>query len=289
MLADARVAKIAEEAAGTAAGTIMSVVSLALGSVPDSADFELPVIDFLSRSAALDPAYPGVSREHRAAARQTLENAFQWCGRRFPLRTPPDADGARRQSIRHVDVRSTRDDVLLGCSSADAPGYVVLGASWPVASHYRLASLIAHEAVHQDLFVRERSEHPVRPGSLGYSPWRRTIRPGRALWHSFWTFACQFSLLADSLSEEPHVTTEDAGLLRFTAAMAPRIECCLTSLRDFTVVDDAELRRCDRALRLVQDAADRMCACAEFGSALADENRVVATDYRTWADQLLSS
>lgn len=267
----------------------MSVVSLALGNAPDPAEPDLPVIDFTSRSAALDHAYPGVSREHREAARQTLENAFRWCSRRFPLVTPPDESGARRQSIRHVDVRSTRGEVLLGCSSADAPGHVVLGASWPVASHYRLASLVAHEAVHQGLFVRERSASPVRPGSLGYSPWRCTIRPGRALWHSFWTFACQFSLLADSVSEDPRIAAEDAGLLGFTAAIAPRVECCLSSLRQFAVVDDAELRRCDHALRAVQDAAGRMCASAEFGSALADENRVVGAEYRTWADQLLSS
>lgn len=266
--------------------TVDAVVAHALCGVPQSADPALPIIDFLSHPAGLDPACASVPPEIRGATRRAVTAAFLWCAARFPLVTAPDAEGVRHGAIRHLDVRRTPDGELLGSSSPGTPGCVVLGASWPVGPVYRLASLLAHESVHQALFVREAVADPVRPGSFGYSPWRRTIRPGRAIWHAFWTFAAQFALLADAVAENADILDEDPGLLGFLAELFPRIELCLDSLHQFTVVDAAETRRCDRAFLATRKAVARLSAFPLFGPALSDETAAVDADYRYWVAQV---
>ncbi len=266
-----------------------SICELALGVPVESSAIHPPIIDLCSPSASHDPRYPGVPVEACADARRIVNDAFHWHSVHFPVATPPDASGVRRPAIDYIDVRLTGEGELLSASSAEVPGRILLGAPWPAECTYRLASLIAHEAIHQGLFVREAVATPVRRGSLGYSPWRRRTRPGRLVWHAFWTFTCQFSLLADAVTRRPAMLHEEPGLLGFIAAMPPRVECCLDSLTQFRVVDPPELDRCGDALHLVRTATGRLAAFPRFSAKLQEEEQTTANDYRAWADQVLSN
>jgi len=263
--------------------------ALALGSVSQAPAGQLPVIDLRSPSAPVDPIFRGVPPAQWTDARRVVVKAYRWCSASFPLVTPSNANGVTRLAINHIHVRLTPGDELLSASFANKPGYIVVGAPWPTGCTYRLASLIAHEAVHQGLFVREASGSPVRRGSLGYSPWRRKTRSGRLVWHAFWTFACQFVLLADAVAQSEEILLEEPALLDLMATMPYRVESCFDSLREFGIVAPPELDRCLHGLRYVQSAAGRLIAFPRFAAQLQEEQRKTDGDYRAWVEQVLDA
>jgi hypothetical protein len=257
--------------------------------LPDKSSQRLPLIDFESPATSLDRTYRAVPREEQPNACRIVEDAFRWCAMNFPLGVPTETDRLRFLAPRYIDVRLTPSNIYLAASSADRLGHILLGAPWPVECTYRLASLIAHEAVHQGLFLREQHSSPVRPGSLGYSPWRCRTRPGRLVWHAFWTFACQFSLLVSAASGNEGAIQIDRDLVDFMATMPPRCESCLDSLIQFDIVKDSELIRCADALSYVALSADRLSRRSQFAVRLDAERAKTAADYRDWAESIMSS
>lgn len=266
--------------------TAMSNFSLALSRNPRTEPVLLPAIGFDSPPPALSPLYPAIDPALRTHAEETLNEAFEWCGARFPLPEQFTEAAAPGPAIRQVYLRRAREGEYVGCSSAHFPGEVVLAAGWPLDTPYWLASVIAHETVHQALFGRESVDNPVRHGSLGYSPWRRTARPGRSVWHAFWTFTCQLSVLTDALSAAPCLADADRHLPSAMAAIAARIGRCLDSLHRFEVVTDAELRRCEAAWNATRNSCAGL-GIPYFAARVDAEKRAVDDAYLAWAEQLL--
>ncbi|MQY30367.1 hypothetical protein NRB56_59690 [Nocardia sp. RB56] len=268
------------------AGTALSTMSLALSKNPRTEPVLSPAVSFRTPPPALSPAYPAVDPALRTHAREMLNEAFEWCGARFPLAEQFSEAATPSPAIRYAYLRRAREGEYVGSSSAHFPGEVVLAAGWPLENPYWLASVIAHETVHHALFGRESVDNPVRPGSLGYSPWRRTTRPGRSVWHAFWTFTCQLSVLTDAVRAAPRLADEDRDLPSCMAAMAARIDRCLDSLHRFEVVTDAELRRCDTAWNTTRDSCARL-RIPYFTARVDAEKQAVDDAYLTWAEQLL--
>jgi hypothetical protein len=279
----------------TSAEAVHIVCALALNEVtwfkelPDTSSQDLPLIDFESSSAFLDRTYCAVPREEQPNARRIVEDAFRWCTMNFPLEVPAELNRLRLFAPHYIDVRLTPRNTYLAASSADSRGHILLGAPWPEECTRRLASLVAHEAVHQGLFLREQLSSPVRTGSLGYSPWRCRARPGRLVWHAFWTFACQFSLLASAISKDEPTVEIECGLIDLMATMPPRVESCLDSLVQFDIVEDAELERCADALSYVGLAADRLSWLPQFAVKLDAERTKTDSDYRDWTRSIISN
>jgi len=107
------------------------------------------------------------------------------------------------------------------------------------------------------------------------------------VWHAFWTFACQFSLLADVGTQSPAILLEEPGLLDFAAAMPPRVECCFDSLKQFSIVAPPELIRCSHAMYQVRAATDRLATLPRFAATLQEEADKTDNDYQRWAELIL--
>jgi len=122
---------------------------------------------------------------------------------------------------------------------------------------------------------------------LGYSPWRRETRPGRLVWHAFWTFSCQFSLLTVALCDTETDALSEPSLLDFMATMPPRVEACFESLMQFDVAEQQELDRCRDALSYVKLGAARLTALPRFAEKLQEERLKTASEYHEWARLLL--
>lgn len=250
----------------------------ALGYLPRRRPQGLPEIDFelAAELARLDGVRlaPG---EERAVAAQ-IASAFAWAAARFPLalRVPggETADPGRREirAIARLKVaRSARPGEYVTASSPHRPQQVFIAAPWPLPTLFRLASLFVHEAMHQGLYLRERSQTPARPGSLAYSPWKGQLRPGRLVWHSFWTFSVQFAFLAEAVAAEGEaMLSADPGLRDFLADMDARIACCARSLAAFEILRPAE--------------AARVAAAGEAMAALAARLDQATEDYRRRRD-----
>jgi hypothetical protein len=265
------------------------VIAKALDYLPDRTDLETPFFDFDLLPQFTHLSCRVVSGDERRLAANQLTEAFFWCQRRFPLRLRA-ADGSHRASIRRFVVGySTHKDELLSASSAQVPGMVLMAAQWPLTSIYRLASLVAHESMHQALYERERLASPVRNASLGYSPWKYTLRPGRLVWHAFWTFACQFTLLAEAATEEPELLMDDPELTRFLADMAARVCLCSESMMDFEIVSDDEARRCGDALLVVQSLCEELRDYPGYSEAATHAENEVFRDYEAWSHSLVKS
>jgi hypothetical protein len=265
------------------------VISNALEYLPALMDLEAPLFNFELAPYFTHLSCRGVPIEDRTRVTGQLTEAFLWCKGRFPL-CFRDSSGARRPSITKFIVGySVHKDELLSASSAQAPGSVLMAAQWPLKSIYRLASLIAHESMHQALYQRERVASPVRNASLGYSPWKNTVRPGRLVWHSFWTFACQFALLAESLCVERELLISDPALTNFLADMRARIFLCSNSLKDSAIVTDNEMRGCDEALLVLQNLCRDLHGFPGYSEAAALAEDKVFREYEEWAYAILES
>jgi HEXXH motif-containing protein len=221
--------------------------------------------------------------------RRQLAEAYAWCAARFPLSVrAPGGDGSVRSVSLLIVGHSRQRARLLSFSSPQAPGQVFIAADWPLSSPYRLASLLAHEDIHQALYVREAESSPVRPRSLGYSPWKGTVRPGRWVWHAFWTFTCQAALLGESLTRDRSLLERDPTLSRFVAEMMARVGVCLESLQIFDIVTTEELDRCRRAGSMLDQVADRLGGIPDFDQVRASARDGVSADFRDWATSQLS-
>jgi hypothetical protein len=225
---------------------------------------------------------------HEIAAREIAE-AYQWCATRFPLSIRSESKTRFERSICEISVgHSVHPDRLLSASSPDLPGVIFMAAGWPVNCHHRVGSLIAHESVHQALYVRESESTPVRRNSLGYSPWKKSVRPGRWVWHAYWTFACQLALLADSLLEDRSLQSRDIHLVRFIADMDARVAICLYSLELFDIVSDEELNRCTKTRSILDDLSVGLSCISGYDDARAAASNATRVEFTCWAEATLA-
>lgn len=258
------------------------IFELAVGNSHIVSVNKVPQIDFGSPTRSAEYDHTAVPMELQSSARKLLRVAYRWCNDRLPLIVVA-ADNVCVPAIRCIRVSMTVNNVLLSASSPDAPGQMLLGAPWPVKHPYRIASLMAHEAVHQALFCREWQMSPVRPGSLAFSPWRLTARPGRLVCHAFWTFACQCALLSEALVDTPRMI-EDSKLTAFVAEMTARVETCLASVQMFEVVTKEELSRCSQGAACVAEAVSAAAAVWDFRSELEIQRVAAGSEFREWAE-----
>ena len=244
---------------------------------------QLPTMAFSSAQSLGDKVYTAVPTPLQGAARLTVARAYRWCSSNFPLADRPKSDLGWRPAITQIDIRTTPEGQLLSASSAQAPGRLILGAPWPLKDFYRLGSLMAHEIVHQGLFLREAVDTPVRHGSLAYSPWRQTARPGRLVWHAFWTFTCQLAISIHALQHTPELFNDDQSIARFLAQIIPRLEICRDSLERFDVVTGAERRNCNRAHEIVSGLGLGRSTRYGLANVVAEEKSKAEADYEAWA------
>lgn len=257
------------------------------------AQVDVPVLCFESpRLAACDADV--VPHALRPEVQREVAQAYTWCAERFPpavhLGSAQDRARAAPTISRLTIGMARHSKELLSSSSPQSPGDVFLAACWPLSRPHRLGSLIAHEAVHQALYGRERTASPLRPGALGYSPFRLTVRPGRWVWHAFWTFVLQCALLTESVAAEPGMIIADPTLLPFIQHMAARVGVCRYSLEIFRVVDSEELERCRICEDLLQDAV--LSVSMAHGYSRSDLNAVRAEafqQFEEWSDVELSA
>lgn len=269
---------------------INTVINKALGYLPEYIDQAMPSINFELGTHFNKFNYRSVTREDRPAISERLTEAFFWCANRFPLSVKTSSDSVPQQSIvQFVVGHSIHQDEILSASSAQAPGVVLMAACWPLKSPYRLASIIAHESMHQALYIRERISSLIRPGSLGYSPWKNSLRPGRLVWHSFWTFVCQFTMLSESVLEDDSLLQIDPKLTSFLADMQARILACSNSLSNFDIVASDEMEQCNSALSILDKISRELLVFPEYQSALKKAKDNVFEDFETWAMSLIES
>jgi hypothetical protein len=225
-----------------------------------------------------------VEEARRAAVRAQLREAFDWCQQMVPL----TACSGRVvvPLIRRFAVGQNRGNrETLSASSGQERGNVLFSAGWPMAHIYRLASLILHEAVHQLLYDRESAASPVRSRSLGYSPWKDNVRPGRMVWHAYWTFTCQAAFVAEAFAAPD--ARSDPDLPRFLAEMLARLGICRQALATFDIVSKAEEERIDAAAGRLASLVPRFAGSEDFGRILAEQRTGAEEQYRRWASDLV--
>lgn len=261
-----------------------AMISKTLGYLPERLDLVMPPLSFELGNNFRDFNCGSVLQENRLSVAAQLREAFVWCASRFPLSFRNGSDNHLQRSVLEFVVgHSKHHDELLSASSAQAPGVVLMSADWPLKSYYRLGSLIAHESVHQALFAREGTLSPVRPRSLGYSPWKNSLRPGRLVWHSFWTFACQFTMLGESLLKDNSLRQIDPKLTEFLGDMEARVLVCLNSLEIFDLVSSNEMEQCKCALSILNDVSEGLLAFSEYGQTLDIAKDSAFEEFQMWA------
>jgi len=274
-----------------ASGATLEVIQSCLGYLPEFAGSEMPELYYDDRlgsnfeGSGAEPVSSGLRHE---VSRQ-VASAFTWCIERFPISSRDPATGGLRPTVTALCIgRSLRAGRLLSASSPQAPGIIFLAADWPLRTPYRLASLIAHESIHQALYAREAQFSPVRPSSLGYSPWKNTLRPGRWVWHAFWTFSFQLTMLGEAIHSDRPILAGDSSLLGFVADMYSRVGLCLRSLEDSDIVTRPELERCQAALAIVDLVAENLADVDDFGRVKAMAEAASFREFRDWALMMVS-
>jgi hypothetical protein len=176
---------------------------------------------------------------------------------------------------------------IVSASSPQQPGLIVFAADWSHTCTRRAAANLLHELVHQVLYWREAAfADVVRANSLGYSPWKLAERPGRWIWHSFWTFAVHCAYLAETAKTEQSVSAEDRLEV---ALMYLRLKRCLDSVESFEiVVDPAEMSRMRGALSAVAVAVESPEGSRLFCDFAAAYAPRVDGEFESWKDRLLS-
>jgi hypothetical protein len=260
------------------------VARLALGYEPPRCPQSAPQVSFELAVHFAGLSACAVAPGDRATAEKQILDAFWWCHPRFPL-SVRRADGTVTPTIQQFRVgHALHEGELLSASSSQAIGTVLLAANWPLRSIYRLGSLVAHESMHQALFQREIDGGPVRRGSLGFSPWKNSLRAGRLVWHGYWTFSCQFALLGEAVLQTPKdMRLVDPGIDRFLAEMFARISVCRQSLSIFEILSDEGFQECEAAFSIVERISDRLSDSTEYGVLLEIVEREVFDEFESWS------
>ena len=223
----------------------------------------------------------------RRRAENMFLGAFRYLNAQlFRERVVPSASNPYILRIREAQLGKIGDpDSMLSASSPGALGVIRLAANWYEVDLRRAAGVILHESVHQLLYGREYGESPVRFGSIGYSPWKRRERPGRLVWHAFWTFAVQLGFLVDTVGNMRGCKMDGSSQI---VEMLAHLESCHCSLRIFEIVQaEEELARIEAALHRISQVISAM----PLGEGGADRIRLAReharSEFNGWAARLL--
>lgn len=268
-----------------------AVVNECLGYLPEYVGQEMPPLRFGYLGTNFeDLGAKIVADEQRADVSRQFSEAYIWCTDRFPLSVRSHlANDAERSIVEFIVGHSKHQNEVLSASSTQALGVVFMAAEWPLKSPYRLASLIAHESIHQALFIRELGPSPVRPKSCGYSPWKNTLRPGRMVWHAFWTFTCQLAMLGESVLKDQSLQQYDPTLISFLADMEARISVCLYSLGFSDVVSSREFERCNNAFSILGGLFQELGVIPDFDKIRVEARDVAFGEFETWAKAFVAA
>lgn len=221
-----------------------------------------------------------------SSIKSQIYDAYDWCSKNFPLGY--FADTSTQPLIKSIIVgESFHKSELLTASSIQNMGNVILSADWLLSSIYRLGSLFAHEATHQILFLREAGSYEVRNKSIGYSPWKGTLRYGRLIWHSYWSFSCQFAFLSSRILSEEKIIKEDEGIIQYLADMFAKISVCYNELEERKIVDFKELSSCKATFNEISKFKDEL-GCLLSTKLVFEKNlKMERKIYTKWASSLI--
>jgi hypothetical protein len=267
---------------------VNSLIRLAILREPGSGAALDPEISYYSGQDVGGMKIYILNEDERETARDYVLKSFRWCAERFFMCTGRVSAGVQDQSIIRIVIGKTHDErSFLSASSMQVPGEIQVALPSKLGTILRFGSTIAHENMHQALYVRELIENPVRKGALGYSPWKKSLRSGRWLWHSFWTFSCQFALISESLLRETEIVKEDPDLIPFLADMASSIFFCANFLKDYNIVSTAELERCLEA----EESINKLCQSLGFFPSFERELKKAIAEvdkgFVAWGEQLI--
>lgn len=262
------------------------VVKTALGYIPPLNPKAEPQIDFELADELKQLGASTVPQCDRKSVASQIIDAYLWSRSQFPM-CVQDASGDWILALQTLSVGVSLDsDEYISASTPHRPYIIFLSAAWPLRSRYRLASLLAHEMMHQALYLRERRETPTRANSLAYSPWKRNLRPGRLVWHAFWTFSVQFVGLAEATVGSNDILAADPGILSFLAEMQARIELCTHSLTEFDIVTAEETTRVGQALSIVRNMGKRLNTIKDYSSSQRSWTDIVNREVQSWEELL---
>ncbi len=267
------------------------ILKCSLGYLPEYIEYSPPIIDFNIDEEIGEYPFQKVPEAIHAEARTIILHAYSWCNKSFPLTRLNRTYNQNIQSIKRVKVGQTKENVCFSSSLAQELGNVMIAACWYSIDFYRFSSLIVHENMHQALYIREHSftSSTIRPGSLGYSPWKHCERPGRMLWHSFWTFACQYVFLCESIFEDKQILINEPCLLDFLADMESRILLCRSSLSIFNIVNSCESNKCDEGLQIIGTISKKMELYNQYKTTKEKTKEICLEEFNNWACKLLKS
>ncbi|MCG3769180.1 MAG: hypothetical protein JW384_00300 [Nitrosomonadaceae bacterium] len=220
----------------------------------------------------------------QALAENHFHSAIEFLQSRVPFMIRRVGDGPLSAPIVEAELGQVLEPrKMLSASSPEAPGVIRFAAHWSSFELPRGAALILHESVHQLLYAKEAAASPVRLKSLAYSPWKQTIRPGRLVWHAYWTFAVQVGFLLELANQIPQVEVRVGEL----AAMFARLEKCKESLTDFKILNDEEELRVVEGMKILRELTDKFSE--EFQVPFNVERELVSDEHNRWAASVIAA
>jgi hypothetical protein len=250
----------------------------------------LPKISFewnvhLERDRVTPLQSPGSRREAKETFLEGLQYAY---GRRISGDCSAVASFVFGQIKRvHLGAASDRRSLITASSPQDL-GAVWFAGNWGTLTPQRVAANVFHEAVHQALYRRELVEAAaLRRNSIAYSPWKKCERPGRWVWHAFWTFSVHCAFLAEAINPHSRDFQEDAVEV---AVMYLRLRQCVESIHMFNVVEDTqEVDRIRWVGSLVFDRIENGENCELWLEQIARHRRPVEHEFESWVQRIVSS
>jgi hypothetical protein len=191
--------------------------------------------------------------------------------------------------IRHVRLGELPDQRrLVTASSPQEPGTIWFAANWDTLTTRRIAGNVLHEAVHQLLYHREGNDASLlRTHSIAYSPWKQRERPGRWVWHAFWTFSAHCVFLADTITARDVEFNEDKAEV---GNMYLRLKQCFDSLEMFDVVIDPEEARAIKwAATAVAERIENSGDSTMWGNEIRRQKAVVEAEFDNWVRRMISA
>lgn len=248
-----------------------------------------PIISYDLERVISDSAFTNVNQSLKRKIDSQIIKAYEWCGKTYPLYYSDGQNKIHRFIVSITIGNSAHRSEILTASSIQNIGNMILMADWPLPSVFRLGSLFAHEATHQLLFLREQAGETIRSRSVGYSPWKGTLRKGRLIWHSFWSFTCQFVFLSERVVLETEVYSQDKGILKYLAEMYSKLSICTEELIQRNIVSMEELSACETAFHEVTKIQKEIVSRFDNSELFCVLMEKEYNEYREWASSLIEA
>ena len=224
----------------------------------------------------------------RARAQEAFLEGLRFLHQLIPTLLTPCCGHSEVNPIRHVRLGEIPDRRrLVTASSPQEPGTIWFAANWGSLTTRRIAGNLLHEAVHQLLYQREESDASLlRAHSIAYSPWKQRERPGRWVWHAFWTFSAHCVFLADTITSGDVEFNEDKTEV---GIMYLRLKQCSASLEMFDVVANSEEASAIKwAATAVSERIENSNESTMWGDEIRRQKAGVEAEFDTWVRRMIS-